>query len=180
MIALLATRTPTVDDFRGHPSESKTARGATLAGVLHGFEYSYVCTRKKSHPWIPLSFSKPQCGFCLRKQTPRRFPHEAFSMFSEPHSIALPAPSGAFRKAGCGLCTHARAVRRIIVSGLRAIGRLHPRKRLDDLTLGYRAKAPCVESDVDARPVMELVGRFPVGVPVEMDDIVRHVGRIFQ
>lgn len=114
--ALLATRTPTVDDFRGHPSESKTARGATLAGVLHGFEYSYVCTRKKSHPWIPLSFSKPQCGFCLRKQTPRRFPHEAFSMFSEPHSIALPAPSGAFRKAGCGSCTHARAVRRIVVS----------------------------------------------------------------
>ena len=77
--ALLATRTPTVDDFQGHPSESKTARGATLAGVLHGFEYSYVCTRKTSHSWIPLSFSKPQCGFCLRKQTPRRFSREAFS-----------------------------------------------------------------------------------------------------
>ena len=114
--AFLATRTPTVDDFRGHPSESKTARGATLAGVLHGFEYSYVCTRKKSHPWIPLSFSKPQCGFCLRKQTPRRFPYEAFSMFSEPHSIALPAPSGAVWPAGCGPCTYACAVRRIIVS----------------------------------------------------------------
>lgn len=115
--ALLATRTPTVDDFRGHPSESKTARGATLAGVPHGFEYSYVCTRKTSHPWIPLSFPKPRRGFLsVKENAPQVFPTRRFLMFSEPHSIALPAPSGAFRKAGCGPCTHARAVRRIIVS----------------------------------------------------------------
>lgn len=97
--ALLATRTPTVDDFRGHPSESKTARGATLAGVLHGFEYSYVCTRKTSHPWIPLSFSKPQYGFCLRKQTPRRFfPRGVFYVFGTTFNSA----SGAVRRCLAG------------------------------------------------------------------------------
>ena len=51
--------------FEGHPSESETARGATLAGVPHGFECPCVCTRKVSHPWIPLSFPKPRRGFCL-------------------------------------------------------------------------------------------------------------------
>ena len=122
--AFLATRTPTGNGFRDHPSESKTARGATPAGVLHGFECFCVCTRKASHPWIPLSSPKPRRGFLpVKENAPQVFPTRRLLMFSEPHSIALPAPSGAFRKAGCGLCTHARAVRRIIVS----IGFTHSR-----------------------------------------------------
>lgn len=93
--ALLATRTPTVDDFRGHPSESKTARGATLAGVLHGFEYSYVCTRKTSHPWIPLSFPKPRRGFLFVKaNAPQVSPRGVFYVFGTTFNSA----SGAVRR----------------------------------------------------------------------------------
>lgn len=78
--AFLATRTPTGNGFRDHPSESKTARGATPAGVPHGFECSCVCTRKASYPWIPLLFPKPRRGFfaCKRKR-PAGFSHEASS-----------------------------------------------------------------------------------------------------
>ena len=70
--------------------------------LIHGFHY-----RSRSHDvaFLPVKENAPQV-----------FPTRHFLMFSEPHSIALPAPSGAFRKAGCGPCTHARAVRRTIVS----------------------------------------------------------------
>lgn len=57
--------------------------------LIHGFHY-----RSRSHgvAFLPVKENAPQV-----------FPTRCLLMFSEPHSIALPAPSGAFRKAGCGV-----------------------------------------------------------------------------
>lgn len=82
--------------------DSNALAFAPARHLIHGFHY-----RSRSHDVAFLP---------VKENAPRVFPTRRLLMFSEPHSIALPAPSGAFRKVGCGPCTHACAVRRTIVS----------------------------------------------------------------